>query len=282
MQQETVPPPLSASEPPVNGAVGRWRWTLHLLLLTAYPVVLGILGATNRSDSAPMLPTKIKPLLYALSLDFVVFAAVFVLALFASRARAEALFLKWRGRLQPISRGFVYALGLRFALFIVMFALAAAAYVASGGHGGLAEQLRPETEQVVDAQALVRSPGYLLVNLTLVSFLFAGFREELWRAGMLAGFNALLPGGLSRYVNRWLAVGFSAIAFGLGHMPQGWGGVLMTGALGVGLGLIMLHHQSIWEAVIAHGFFNATTFLMLYGMVKFHPEWIQSAFPLCR
>src|SRR6184192_2010624 len=123
MQQETIPVPPPAGEPPVNRAVGRWRWMVHLLLLTAYPVVLGILGAMNRSDSGPMLPTKVKPLLYALSLDFVVFAAVFVLALFASRANPSALFLKWRGKLQPISRGFVYALGLRFALFILMFAL---------------------------------------------------------------------------------------------------------------------------------------------------------------
>src|SRR5882724_5000865 len=208
MQQESIPPPLPANEPPVNRVVGRWRWTLHLLLLTAYPVVLGILGAMNRSDSAPMLPTKVKPLLYALSLDFVVFAAVFALAWFASRAKATALFLTWRGRLRPISRGFVYAVVLRLGLFVLMFALAAVAYVASGGHGQLAEQLRPETEQVVDAQALVKSPTYLLVNLTLVSFVFAGFREELWRAGMLAGFSALLPGGLEQPTVRWLAVIF--------------------------------------------------------------------------
>jgi len=84
MQQETIPTPVPANDPPPDAPIGRWRWTLHLLLLTAYPVVLGILGAMNRSDSAPMLPTKVKPLLYALSLDFVVFAGVFVLALFAS------------------------------------------------------------------------------------------------------------------------------------------------------------------------------------------------------
>src|SRR5690349_2432675 len=121
MQQESIPPPLPANEPPADRVVRRWRWVLHLLLLTAYPVVLGILGAMNRSDSAPMLPTKVKPLLIALSLDFVVFAAVFALAWFASRARANALFLQWRGKLEPITRGFVYALALRFGLFILLF-----------------------------------------------------------------------------------------------------------------------------------------------------------------
>jgi len=45
--------------------------------------------------------------------------------------------------------------------------------------------------------------------------------------------------------------------------------VLLTGVLGIGLGLIIFKKQSIWPAVFAHGFFDATTFLFLYVMVKF-------------
>ena len=33
--------------------------------------------------------------------------------------------------------------------------------------------------------------------------------------------------------------------------------------LGVGLGAIMVYHQSIWPAVFAHGIFDATTFALL-------------------
>jgi membrane protease YdiL (CAAX protease family) len=68
------------------------------------------------------------------------------------------------------------------------------------------------------------------------------------------------------------AVTIAALVFGLGHLPQGWGGVAVTAAMGLGLGLIMVLHRSIWEAVLAHGFFNATTFGLLYLLAKFFPE----------
>jgi membrane protease YdiL (CAAX protease family) len=39
--------------------------------------------------------------------------------------------------------------------------------------------------------------------------------------------------------------------------------VLFAGVLGLGLGLIMVFHRSIWPAVLAHGFFDATTMALL-------------------
>jgi membrane protease YdiL (CAAX protease family) len=54
-----------------------------------------------------------------------------------------------------------------------------------------------------------------------------------------------------------------AIAFGLGHWPQGAMAVLLTGFLGVGLGAIMVFHRSVWPAVIAHGLFDATSFALI-------------------
>jgi membrane protease YdiL (CAAX protease family) len=38
--------------------------------------------------------------------------------------------------------------------------------------------------------------------------------------------------------------------------------VLYAGFLGVGFGLIMIFHRSIWPAVIAHGLFDATYMVM--------------------
>jgi membrane protease YdiL (CAAX protease family) len=37
----------------------------------------------------------------------------------------------------------------------------------------------------------------------------------------------------------------------------------LTGVLGVGLGWILLAHRSLWVAVVAHGFFDATSLLLL-------------------
>jgi membrane protease YdiL (CAAX protease family) len=50
---------------------------------------------------------------------------------------------------------------------------------------------------------------------------------------------------------------------------------LLAGALGVGLGLIMVLHRSIWPAVIAHGFFDATSMALLpyaMGLVQHLPK----------
>ncbi len=111
---------------------------------------------------------------------------------------------------------------------------------------------------------------YLWLNLTVVSFGLAGLREELWRAGMLAGLAALFPRMFHRAKGKLAAIAFGAVVFGCGHLPQGWGGVVMATILGLGLGAIMVYHRSIWEAALAHGFFDASTFLMLYLLARLH------------
>jgi len=263
-------PPLISSRP-------RWRWFVHLTLLTLYTVLLGAVAAIRHpADAAPMLPTSIGPLLVALSAELILFGIIFALALSFSRAGRDELFLRWHGGIEPVKRGFIYSIIFRVLLFAIMTGIAIVASALTGGHEDLASRLRPDTEQLVDARALVEHPFYFFVNITFVSFVFAGFREELWRAGMLAGFNALLPGGLDRKAGRWFAIIFTAVAFGFGHLPQGWGGVLLTAALGLGLGMIIVRQQSIWDAVFAHGFFDATTFALLYFVARFQPQIIPS------
>src|SRR5437762_938980 len=180
-------------EPSATGP--RWRWAIHFALLTAYPVVLGIVGAIHQGESsAPMLPTDVLRLLRLLAADFALFAVIFGVALAFSRPSARDLFLAWNGGARPIVRGFLYSIGLRAALFVLVLIIAViVSLVGGGGAEKIAEELRPETENLVDAKALASHPAYFLVNLTLVSFVFAGFREELWRAGMVAGFVALWP-----------------------------------------------------------------------------------------
>jgi membrane protease YdiL (CAAX protease family) len=89
---------------------------------------------------------------------------------------------------------------------------------------------------------------------------------------MLAGMRAIFPQKLQNRSGEFLAVCIVAVLFGLGHTMQGWTGVALTTLLGVGLGTIMIWRRSIWEAVIAHGFFDASTFALLYFIAKYHPE----------
>jgi membrane protease YdiL (CAAX protease family) len=42
--------------------------------------------------------------------------------------------------------------------------------------------------------------------------------------------------------------------------------------LGFGLGWIMVRHQSAWEAILAHGFFDAATFAALYFVATYAPD----------
>jgi membrane protease YdiL (CAAX protease family) len=75
--------------------------------------------------------------------------------------------------------------------------------------------------------------------------------------------KGLWPQRFGSRAGQVLAVIICAIVFGLGHLAMGSLAVCLAGFLGLGLGLIMVFHQSIWPAVIAHGIFDATSMAML-------------------
>jgi membrane protease YdiL (CAAX protease family) len=256
---------MSDTTPAVS--VAGYRWWIHLILLASYPVALGILGfiSAGQSDEA-MLPSDTAALIATCAVELVVFGAVFAVALVASGARNAELLLSWTGG-RTIWRGLLYSLLLRGVIIVGTALIAIGAYVVSGGSAAALEHLRPEVENIIDARAL-EDPIYLLLTLTVVSFVVAGLREELWRAGMFAALAALFPWLFHTVGGRLGAAAMVAVVFGLGHLTQGTGGVLMTTALGFGLGWILLRHRSIWDAVFAHGFFNATTFAFLYALAR--------------
>jgi membrane protease YdiL (CAAX protease family) len=192
-------------------------------------------------------------------LHFAVFLGV---AWFCSRASADQMLLRWQGGIAPIWRGFLYSIALRL-LVIVVGLLVVAAIIIVQGTSAL-DSIRAPAEHLVDRDQLASDPMYFFLNLTLVSFVVAGLREEIWRAGVFAGLWALFPQLGQTLWGKVITVLITAVIFGLGHLPQGWLGVALTSFLGIALGAIMVFHRSIWDAVVAHGFFDATTFLMLY------------------
>lgn len=268
------PPPSDIAIPDGAGLrVSRARWWIHLLLLATYPLILGVLGYLNTRDSAqPMLPRDTSGLLIVAAFEILVFGVIFGIAWSCSRASPTQLHLPWRGGVLPFLRGFGYAIGLRLLIALILLGLIVVALLS-----GLADletmkafmaENGPKVEKLVDSESLTRDPLYLTLNLTLISFVVAGFREELWRAGVIAGLVALFPRRFSSIPGRVAAVTIAAVIFGLGHLPQGWMAVGMIGFLGFGLGLILVFHRSIWDAVLAHGFFNAASFAMMYMIAK--------------
>jgi membrane protease YdiL (CAAX protease family) len=265
----SAPPPLNT--PPVlpvspQGSL-RVRWRIHLVLVGFFPVAIGLLSLGQGERARAALGTNVLQLLQASALEIGLFGVVLGLAWLASRFSAEDLMLRWRGGWHPVPLGIAYSVGLRIAVAICA-GIAAAVLLLFGivtldqlQHYLIAK--RPDLGAVVDVSALKEQPGYFWLNVTLVSFVLGGLREELWRAAFIAGMRRLWPGHFGSRMGGIVAAGIAAAAFGAGHALQGPLAVGLTGLLGFGLGLIMVFHRSIWPAVFAHGFFNATSFALL-------------------
>jgi membrane protease YdiL (CAAX protease family) len=230
----------------------RSAWLAYVVVLAAYPL-LPVVTASSMS-SAPRLPVTVRGLLALVLVEAVVFIAFFGPAWLAARPSAASLRLAWRGGAAPLGLGLGYGLLLFAGLVVCGWAASAVPQL---------DALRPQVERLVDPGVLGRDRVYLLVATTVVSFGLAGFREELWRSAVLTGISELFPNGFGHPAVRAAAVLATSVLFGIGHVTQGVGGVVLTALLGVAFGAILLSRRSIWEAVLAHGVFDASSFLLL-------------------
>jgi membrane protease YdiL (CAAX protease family) len=232
-----------------------------------YPLLIGVIGWSRSGGRAPVLTGTPRGLLIVCAAELLVFGLVFGLAWLASRASREDLLLAWRGGFWPVPLGIGYSVALRIALGVVVvlaaFALLATRVISSGSFQEFIAANRPDVEAIVDVPAMRRDAMYFWLSLTLVSFVVAGLREELWRAAFLSGLRGLWPERFGSRMGQIAAAGIAAIIFGIGHLMQGPIAVCLTALLGFGLGVIMVLHRSIWPAVIAHGTFNATSLALL-------------------
>ena len=254
------------------------RWWLHLGLVSAYILLVGMMGREQREarTQMPALSHTAGGLLVVCGLELLIFAAVLGLALMASRASRDDLLWRWRQGFWPVPLGIGYSIAIRFAVGIivmvtVMALIATQAVTAQSLQRFLAAK-GPSLEAIADISAMRQNPLYFWLTLTVVSFLVAGLREELWRSAFLAGLRALWPQRFGSRAGQIAAVAVAAILFGFGHLGLGLVNVLVAGLLGFGLGLIMVFHRSIWPAVIAHGMFDATSLALLPWVAEKLPE----------
>lgn len=279
-----LPPEVEAQTPPERPPRAPWRWWAHVLLLAGYVLGIGLMSQMQEEGPGKeaALPGEVGTLLKFCFGELAVFGTIFVVACLFTRPNARELFLKWKDGFKAVLWGVAYSVILRVAIALVLFAVIFPVAVYERATKGdkadvkkTMEGLRPDVSAVVAPEAL-EQPAYLLVMMTFVSFVVAGLREELWRAGMIAGLAGLSPKLFAGKRGQIFAVMIAAIIFGLGHFAQGIGGVFLTGALGIGLGLIIVRHQSIWQATLAHGFFDATSFALLAALSKFAPEALKN------
>lgn len=256
--------------------VRRWRWWFHLLIIGGYPLLLGIVGAGQRHDKGAALTGSSKGLLTVCLVELAIFGLFLGLSVLVSKASRDDLLLRWRRGFLPVALGLGYSLLIRLVAglaFVVVFSvvgtfLVAAKMATFESLQEYAVKNKPDVETVVNIKALSEDSAYYWLSLTLVSFVVAGLREELWRSASLAGLRNLWPQRFGSRKGEILGVLLTAVVFGLGHLPQGILGVALTGLVGACLGGIMIYHRSIWPAVLAHGFFDATSLALLPLVLK--------------
>jgi membrane protease YdiL (CAAX protease family) len=231
--------------------------------MAALPLAVVLLGMGRSPFHGPALTHTARGLLYVCAVQLAIFAILFVLAWVASRVSAEQLLLGWRPGVWVVPLGLGYSLALRLAILVlgmmVVAILLLSRVVSSKDLEHFSRANAPDVEALVDVAALRHDPMYLVLTLTLVSFVLAGLREELWRSAFLAGFRRLWPAHFSGRAGEMRAIVLAALLFGAAHAIQGPLAMIMTAVLGVGLGAIMVFHRSIWPAVFAHGFFDAAS-----------------------
>lgn len=102
-------------------------------------------------------------------------------------------------------------------------------------------------------EQLAATPGQAAL-FSLVAIFAGGVREELQRAFMLRRFEQYLGGAT---VGVWVL----SIAFGLGHVMQGWDAVVTTAALGAYWAVMYLRRRSSVGPMVSHAGFNSLEIL---------------------
>lgn len=246
-----------------------------MIVLGTYPLLgLIVRFATGPVPRGPALSGKVAGLLFVSGIELLFFSIFFLAAWLASRASRGELMFVWRPGWWVVPLGVVYSIAVRFALIagavLVIAFLVLAQVVTPEEVRHYTEVNRPDIESIVSVPAMRQSPAYYWLTLTVVSFVVAGFREEMWRAGMLAGMRALWPRAFGSRLGQCGGMALIAVVFGAMHLRMGVIAAVGAGLIGFFLGLIMVFHRSVWPAIIAHGVFDATTLALL-------PWWMDKA-----
>jgi membrane protease YdiL (CAAX protease family) len=268
--------PLSAPlEQPQKPAAPVWRWWVFLLIIGSSPLVAAFSSASRAPNEPMQLPKTIPLLLLFCALQMVAFGVFWAIAWIFARPNRDDLLLRWRDGWKTVGWGALYSVGMRLGLLVVVIALATVVLTVLAMLGYKPEAMveayknsQPDMSKIFGPVFSQGDPLYRFLLITLVSFVVAGLREELWRTATMLGLQRIAPSHWSQTSRNVLALGASSLLFGMGHWYQGVMGIVLTSFLGVVLGAIMLYHRSIWPAVIAHGCFDAASFLMLSLMGK--------------
>lgn len=254
-----TPAAVSATAPPASAAKAQLGW-LWFILQVVTVVVVYLVGST-----LPVLPAIVRAALAgggsAPELTSATVAATAMLGM----ALALSICWLWLRREGRVREAFVLTPPTDWRGTLAWAALATGGTMAifTGG-GALVQALgmeQPDPSFVLDL--VTESPAMFVLWVVGVAWLAAGFGEELLYRGFLMDRLERL-GGLRGRV--WLVLLVQALLFGLPHAYQGWGGVIVTGAVGLLLGWVrIVQRGNLWAVILAHAAVDTISMSLAYA-----------------
>lgn len=236
--EAAAPPPAPESTPHGTTRLERVVSAIEVFFCSGLPSQLLLALVLQGAGWQPFGPGGELSLRYIAVLSLADTAIVVGLALWFLTARGEAPRVVLLG-LRPPAREAVIGLGLVLPILLGISLL------------GLAlRSWAPWLHNVPEnpLAALTRDPRSLAI-FALVVVLAGGVREEVQRAFVLHRFRQHLGGAT---LGLWL---FS-VAFGLGHLLQGYDAAILTAVLGLTWGTLYLRRGSLVAPVVSHAAFN--------------------------
>lgn len=233
---ESAPDPGATTFAPTSPP-SRAMSLLEVLICSGFPTQILIGGLLVLLGARPVADGTL-PFGFVVTVSLLDTLAIVVLVALFLRLRGEtpADVLLGRRPLWPEVRRGLTALPLIFGLVIAL--------------GALIRWLAPHLHNVPEnpLQAMLTSPGRVAI-FALVVVLAGGLREEVQRAFILHRFDRDLGGA---------SVGLLvfSVAFGLGHLTQGYDAAIITGSLGLLWGTMYLARRSMVAPAVSHSLFN--------------------------
>jgi membrane protease YdiL (CAAX protease family) len=227
-----------AGEPRRALAVERLGAGAEVLLCSGLPTQLLVIAALTGLGMRPRLEDGGWSPAFVVTLSLVDTALLLGLIWFFLRAHGESIAGFLVGPRQPRREAVLGLALIPAALVTVVVVLA------------LILAIRPELHNVDvnPFERLLQTPRNAAV-FALVVMVAGGLREEVQRGFIVHRFDQYLGGGA-------LGVILFSVAFGLGHVEQGYAAAIATGVLGAGWGVVYLQRRSVIAPVVSHAGFN--------------------------
>jgi membrane protease YdiL (CAAX protease family) len=223
---------------PAIPPIDRFAAFIEVLLCSGFPtqiLLIGLLASAGmRIETADGHLSP--PFIFTLSLiDSVLVIGLVVFFLRAHRESARRVLLGQRSVLRETLVGIALVPAVFMLVVVILMLLLT-----------VAPQLHNVPRNPLED--MLQTRGNALVFAVVVT-VAGGVREEIQRGFILHRFDTFLGGGL-------VGVLAYSVAFGLGHLQQGYDAAIATSALGAIWGLTYLARRSIVAPMVSHAAFN--------------------------